>query len=276
FSGKVKYLYQSNKGNAAALNAGIRMADSRYICFLDDDDLYTSNSLQSRISAIKQYNADIVIGKRKKVHRLDSKGIVNSHFLKRYKKSIIEKKEALYLCDSSVFFKQAIEKGFFVDTNSILLKKEFLENIGFYDEELVLSLDIDLYFRAFFAAKRFVYVDDILSVCRYYLQRHARNINKLFLYERKRSIKHIRILNEKTYDKKLIRILKRRLCAKKYKIKGILEYREGNHRKALRHFARSLNIYRDRETLILLCKALIPKIVTYRLKYIRTALTGAK
>lgn len=276
FPDKIKYFYQDNKGISSALNAGIRMANGKYICFLDDDDFYTSNSLQLRINAIREYDVDIIIGKRRRLYKRDSLGIINTYFSNRYKKCIIEKMRNLYLCDSSIFFQQAITKGFFVDTNSILLKREFLEKIEFYDEKLVLSLDIDMYFRAFFAAKKFVYVNAVLSICRHYLQRHAQDINKLFLYERKRSIKHIRMLNGNKYDSKLIKILKRKLCAKKYRVKGILEYREGNQRKALHYFIRSLKIHIDRETLLLLCKALMPKIVRHRLKQIRSALAGAQ
>ncbi len=276
YHSKIRYFSEKNKGPGAARNRGIKEARGEYISFLDSDDYYEPRSLQLRMDALKQYQTDIVIGKRKKMANTQSLGLVDNSFLQTYSKAVLQRSGQIYLCDSNCFFRQAINKGFFVDTNSIMFKKEFLKKIGMFDEKQLLSEDIDLWFRAFLYAKEFVFVDDVLSVTRKDFSEHARDLKKLFFYERRRFIKHIKILNENRCNRILIKVLKKKICAKKYKIKGIFEYREGSRKKALKYYIRSLCIYKDDEILTLLCKALIPKIATYRLKHIRAALIGAR
>jgi len=44
---RIIYVYQDNQGPAASRNAGIRKAQGQYICFLDSDDEYFSDHLES-------------------------------------------------------------------------------------------------------------------------------------------------------------------------------------------------------------------------------------
>ena len=46
---RIRYVYQSNRGQAAALNHGIRLADGDYITTLDADDFLTPSSLFDRV-----------------------------------------------------------------------------------------------------------------------------------------------------------------------------------------------------------------------------------
>jgi glycosyltransferase involved in cell wall biosynthesis len=60
--GGVRYIYQTNQGNAAALNAGIEAARGDFIAFLDADDLWASNKLSIEIDyLLKRPNIGFVI-----------------------------------------------------------------------------------------------------------------------------------------------------------------------------------------------------------------------
>ena len=50
----ITYYRQQNKGNPEALNTGILLANGKYITFLDSDDQYMKNHLESRIYFFKK------------------------------------------------------------------------------------------------------------------------------------------------------------------------------------------------------------------------------
>lgn len=50
----IRYMKQSNRNAALARNAGIQASFGRYITFLDSDDLYLENHLETRIALLKE------------------------------------------------------------------------------------------------------------------------------------------------------------------------------------------------------------------------------
>jgi glycosyltransferase involved in cell wall biosynthesis len=59
----VRYLYQTNKGTAAALNAGIEQASGDYLAFLDADDIWMPQRLYLQLQALEKDPAlDMVFG----------------------------------------------------------------------------------------------------------------------------------------------------------------------------------------------------------------------
>ena len=59
---EVKYIYQTNSGAHAAINAGIENATHNYISILNDDDLYLPDHLEAAIRNLEGFGNDLFIG----------------------------------------------------------------------------------------------------------------------------------------------------------------------------------------------------------------------
>ena len=53
--------FVSSSGVSRTRNAALAMANSRYICFVDSDDILPENSIRSRVEAIESSDAELVI-----------------------------------------------------------------------------------------------------------------------------------------------------------------------------------------------------------------------
>lgn len=61
-SGKIKYVFQENKGVAAARNHGLALASGDFIAFLDDDDVWPNNKLEVQVDHLENCDAILVGG----------------------------------------------------------------------------------------------------------------------------------------------------------------------------------------------------------------------
>ena len=60
-SWKIRIINQENSGRAAARNAGLRVAKTKYVMFCDDDDKYDMNMCELMLNAIEDSSADLAI-----------------------------------------------------------------------------------------------------------------------------------------------------------------------------------------------------------------------
>lgn len=143
---RVKYLYQSNKGPAAARNLGMKNARGEYIAFLDADDIWLPKKLEKQI-ALLEAKPDI--------------GFVycDNHFVDDAGKTIPNYVRKVKLMRGDIlldFFKE-----FFVMTPALVFRKSLQEKIGFFNEKLMVGEDFD-YILRLAAASQADYVDQKL------------------------------------------------------------------------------------------------------------------
>ena len=89
---RVKVIHQENKGLSGARNAGLELATGEYIAFLDSDDAFLLNMIQTMVEGIERSKADIAVCGFDIVY--SKKNMTESRFFKK-RGFRIEKEETL-------------------------------------------------------------------------------------------------------------------------------------------------------------------------------------
>ena len=76
FSDKIIYVHQENKGSSNARNHGLRIAQGKYIAFLDSDDEYLPGKLIEQV-AIMDQNPDVVLSHTSYLRAYDNNNRIN-------------------------------------------------------------------------------------------------------------------------------------------------------------------------------------------------------
>lgn len=133
----VKYLYQENRGAPAARNRGIKKAQGKYLVFLDADDWFHDSNL------------------KKKKTLLDSKpefGWVYSDCQYVLEDGLELKKKITFkgFCSEKKlegFILKDLIMGNLIPLNSVMIRREILDEVGMFDEKLKSLQDYDLFLR---------------------------------------------------------------------------------------------------------------------------------
>jgi glycosyltransferase involved in cell wall biosynthesis len=127
---RIHYIqHPRNKGLAAARNTGIQHSRGKYICFLDADDYFLPHKLKKQIIFLENYQ---------------DYGLVSGGYLRVDKEGNLLKK-----CEPRVgpiFLEQALAVNPFI-VHSTLIRREWIERVGFFDEDLRAGEDWDLHCR---------------------------------------------------------------------------------------------------------------------------------
>ncbi|GAP10770.1 glycosyltransferase [Bellilinea caldifistulae] len=126
---KIKYLYKQNGGLSSARNAGIRAASGEYLSFLDSDDMFLPPKIELLMDKFKA-NPEL--------------GFVAGHaLLIDQRGKVIPKKFETFL-PSPI---QNLILGNPFHVGSVMIKKEWQEKIGYFDETLRSYEDWDYWLR---------------------------------------------------------------------------------------------------------------------------------
>ena len=138
---RVRYMFQENKGQAAAKNYGVRESRGEYIAFLDADDMWMPEKLEMQLPLFSKSNAVGVVYARGLY--IDEKGvecgIVNQELFRG-------RVSGRLLIDNFVCFGTSVAR------------KECFARLGEFNEEIRMGIDYDLWLR-FSTQYEFDYVD---------------------------------------------------------------------------------------------------------------------
>ncbi len=126
------FKFKENRGKSAVLNEGIKLSQGNYLTILDDDDEFLPHTLRLEVNNLRNTPNEIgfVVGMGIQIY----KNMIS--LFNNTKK--IEQQKAIY--DSQLRYNTVIVCG-------TLIKKECLETIGFFNEDLFFGIDWEFMLR---------------------------------------------------------------------------------------------------------------------------------
>lgn len=202
------YRYQDNSGgNSSPKNLGLKICTGEYITFLDSDDEYLPEKLEKQL---KLFNKSEVL----------NLGFIGCFNFRIKGKNIIEDK----IGHKGDIYHKLLDNYFINTPGLIMIKREILDKVGIFDENLKFGNDTDFFIRIARAGFGFDFVDEFLF--KYY--EHENSLTRTFGEEKK--------------DKELIYIYEKflsDLTYKNYLLLGATSLKIGNNYKAKKYFLKA-------------------------------------
>jgi glycosyltransferase involved in cell wall biosynthesis len=136
YLGKVTALTNNGKGPGAARNAGLAIAKGKYIQFFDSDDVMTNNKLEVQVNLLEKSGKDCIYcpyiyASQDKNGEWQPQDVIIQY------KPVSEKKSLqAHMC-----------KGFFTVIPGFLFRRTFLDQIGFWRDDITAYEDWDYLWR---------------------------------------------------------------------------------------------------------------------------------
>ncbi len=140
---RVRYFRQQNAGQPKAKNRGIAESRGEFIAFLDADDIWFSDKIAQQLPLFADPAVGVVYSRRKWIDPQGNEMLGNERILRRG------------------FILDYLFIDNFVCFSSSIIRRFFLEEVGWFDESLPMGIDYDLWIRL--AARcKFDFVDEAL------------------------------------------------------------------------------------------------------------------
>ncbi len=137
----VKLIRQNNRGPGAARNAGIAASHSRYIAFLDADDLWLAGKLAAQLKVLhRQPGAALVFGD---CRQFDERAAWPQTLLQAVEFGASAWGGSDVVPDA---YTRLLEDNF-ITTGSVVMRREVLAEVGGFAEDLRLVEDLELWLR---------------------------------------------------------------------------------------------------------------------------------
>lgn len=167
FPGKIKYIYQENRGVAAARNKALENAAGRYIALLDSDDIWFPEILSCQVNKFEQDPGIALVYSSYDVFddiRVREKDLLKNYYKNYYSGNVL--RELLLWC--------------FIWSSTVMIKREIFDDVGSFDENIQIGEDYDFLLRV---ARKYK-----VGCIRRVLARYRQHKGNLMKKDRKRQI----------------------------------------------------------------------------------------
>jgi len=158
---RVRNIIQTNKGLPIARNAGIEASNGKLITFLDCDDVYLPDSVMRRIKYFEENT---------RCRFLYADSVLINENGRTLAKSTWQFQRVEPI--SGKCFRELFLKGTFLNTCSVMMRREILDQVGTFDRTFRHALDYDLWLRI-----AYHYSFDVLKVPVVKYRRHSSNMS---------------------------------------------------------------------------------------------------
>jgi hypothetical protein len=133
-SRKITYVrHGHNRGLAAARNTGIKLARGQYIAYLDDDDLFYPDHLQTLVHCLENQDCSVAYTDAHRAHQQVQDG-----------KTVVTHRDLPFSVD---FDHDRILVGNFIPVLCVMHRRSCLDETGLFDESLTTHEDWDMWIR---------------------------------------------------------------------------------------------------------------------------------
>jgi len=229
YKDKVKYIFQENKGAAAARNRAVKEAKGEYLSFLDADDTFFPDNLQKKIKVLEENpTAGMVYS--------DGYYIMGNSIRKSSDYHLSAAGAKLH---GDIF--PMLLSGYKIETSAAVVKTECFNKVNGFTEELNSLQDYDLFLRISFNFN-VLFIDECLFNSTRHEGSMSSGTSRINTYKAK---SHIITKIEKSYAKRAeeLGVEWKKLRAAARFFDGYIASHDGLYKEACKSFGESIKIY---------------------------------
>ncbi|MBD7936519.1 glycosyltransferase [Cytobacillus sp. Sa5YUA1] len=147
YKNKLTYIYQRNKGTAAALNTGIKAAKGKYIAWLSADDLFVHEKIEKQVDFMENRQLSM---------SFTNYDIINEN------NEVVNKNLTINFLSTSHIYETFLYYNP-VNGCTVMIKKDVFNELGYFNARYKFTQDYDMWLRVVLAETSIAFINESLT-----------------------------------------------------------------------------------------------------------------